>query len=76
MATEPRCGNCRFGLSSMVAGVLNCHRNPPLKGELHDMLGGGTFLLTTWPQVEPKDWCGEWEWHGQKAAETDNAAPR
>ncbi len=50
-----RCAHCRFYQVQPQEGAqdrLTCHRYPPAVG------AGG---WPQWPQVNPWDWCGEWQ---------------
>jgi len=60
------CENCAFGVKRQYSssGTLDCHRRAPqsftvFKGIYNgaEQYGPGPY----WPEVQPDDFCGEWE---------------
>lgn len=57
------CDNCCFALFTS-AGDGECHRRPPVVVVVPiTPEGGGPHLQASvcWPEIEPGDWCGEYE---------------
>lgn len=53
-ATSPLCSTCFFGRSDGAGGLL-CQRFAPYSSSVQANRGA-----TSWLQVSPTDWCGEW----------------
>jgi hypothetical protein len=75
-----KCGNCMFGAFNNYSssGGLVCHRFPKVRV-------GGTSLYMAHPEVDSKDWCGEFapkdnltaiEWVAWKKGLLEDGQPR
>ena len=57
-----KCLNCKYYFYATEKSELylsECHRHSPFKGVISYY--GRDRTITEWPDVQPDDWCGEFE---------------
>jgi hypothetical protein len=71
IAVDPKCVNCMYAAPPPETPAsyrllyspeaLECHRYPPVVAEILMPVGNDVRPAMLFPQVDPGDWCGEFQ---------------